>query len=77
MTESGQLDLVDVLEEQRARAESAIITLEETLNPQLDANPNDTILMEMFDVVTDAAESLRELQDLLTTMRNRDESELP
>jgi hypothetical protein len=77
MTESGQLDLVEVLWDQERRAEDALLTLEQTLNPQIDANPDDKLLMEMLDMVTDAQESLQEFRDLLQTMQERDEAEIP
>lgn len=76
MTESGQLDVVDVLRQHTNSAEDSLASLEGALNPQIDANPNDKLLMEMLDVVTDAAESLKELQDLLTTMEQRDQAEV-
>lgn len=72
MTESGQLDLVDILWEHERTAENALIALAEQLNPAIDANANDKLLMEMLDVVTDAQESLQTLRDLLDTMQRRD-----
>jgi hypothetical protein len=72
VTESGQLDLVAVLGEQLRPIEDGIATLETTINPQIDANPNDKLLMEMLDVVSDARESIEELRDLLQTMEQRD-----
>ena len=77
MVESDQLDLVALLSEQQSTAESALSALEDALNPQIDANPNDKLLMEMLDVVTDAQESLAELRELLDTMERRDEREVP
>jgi hypothetical protein len=77
VTESGQLDLVDALSDQLRPVEDGIANIESTLNPQIDANPNDKLLMEMLDVVTDARESIQELRDLLQTMRDRDLSENP
>jgi hypothetical protein len=77
MTESGQLDLVAVLQDQTNAAEQSLVDIEETLNPAIDANPNDKLLMEMFDVVTDAEESVKALRDLLGTMEHRDREELP
>jgi hypothetical protein len=77
VTESGQLDLVDVLNDQLRPVEDGIANIETTLSPQIDANPNDKLLMEMLDVVTDARESIEELRDLLQTMQSRDLSELP
>ena len=77
VTESGQLDLVDVLNDQLRPVEDGIANIETTLGPQIDANPNDKLLMEMLDVVTDARESIEELRDLLQTMQSRDLSELP
>ncbi|MBV9282129.1 MAG: hypothetical protein JOZ41_18775 [Chloroflexi bacterium] len=77
MTESGQLDLVDLLREHQTTAENGLNALVDALNPQIDANPNDKLLMEMLDVVTDAQESLAELAELLDTMQQRDEEELP
>jgi len=76
VTESGQLDLVDVLTEYLDTADSSLAALSETLNPQIDANPNDKLLMEMLDVATDAQESIGALRDLLQTMAHRDEEEL-
>ena len=72
VTESGQLDLVAVLGEQLRPIEDGIATLETTINPQIDANPNDKLLMEMLDVVSDARETIEELRDLLQTMEQRD-----
>jgi len=72
VTESGQLDLVAALGEQLRPIEDGIATLETTINPQIDANPNDKLLMEMLDVVSDARESIEELRDLLQTMEQRD-----
>jgi len=72
VTESGQLDLVAVLGEQLRPIEDGIATLETTINPQIDANPNDKLLMEMLDVVSDARESIEELRDLLQAMQQRD-----
>jgi hypothetical protein len=77
MVESGQLDLVALLSEHQNTAENALSALEDALNPQIDANPNDKLLMEMLDVVTDARESLVELRELLDTMERRDEREVP
>jgi hypothetical protein len=77
MVESGQLDLVALLSEHQNAAENALSALEDALNPQIDANPNDKLLMEMLDVVTDARESLAELRELLDTMERRDEREVP
>ena len=75
VAESGQLDLVALLSDQLRPIEDGIADIETTLNPQIDANPNDKLLMEMLDVVTDARESIEELRDLVQTMRKRDESE--
>jgi hypothetical protein len=72
VTESGQLDLVAVLGEQLRPIEDGIANLETTLNPQIDANPSDKLLMEMLDVVSDARETIEELRDLLQTMEQRD-----
>lgn len=77
MTDSGQLDLVEVLRDQADAATDTLTNLEETLNPQIDANPNDKLLMEMLGVVSDARESLDELRELLGTMETRDREELP
>jgi hypothetical protein len=77
MTESGQLDLIDLLREHQTTAENGLNALVDALNPQIDANPNDKLLMEMLDVVTDAQESLAELAELLDTMQQRDEEEIP
>lgn len=76
MTDSGQLDVVDLLWTQQNAAEDALGTLEATLSEQIDSNPNDKLLMDMFDLVTDSRQSLRSARDLLQTMQNRDESEL-
>jgi hypothetical protein len=75
MTESGQLDLVDMLFEQQNSVEAGLSNIEDALNPQIDANPDDKLLMEMLDVLTDAQESMATLRDLLTTMRQRDEQD--
>lgn len=77
MTESGQLDVVALLREHASTADDGLTSLETALNLQIDANPNDKLLMEMLDVVTDAEESLKELQDLLDTMERRDLEEVP
>jgi hypothetical protein len=70
--DSGQLDLVDVLSDQLDRAEGGLDTFEETLNPQIDANPEDKLLMEMLDAITDARESVSDVRELLEDMRKRD-----
>jgi len=75
MNESGQLDLVTFLSDQVESVENGLTNLEQALNPQIDANPNDKLLMEMLDVVTDAQESVQELRDLLQTMQQRDQAE--
>lgn len=75
MTDSGQLDVVDLLWTQQNGAEDALASLEGTLSEQIDANPEDKLLMDMFDLVTDARQSLQQFRDLLQTMQNRDESE--
>ena len=77
MNDSGQLDLVALLRDHLARAEDALVNMEDDLNPQIDANPDDKLLMEVLDVASDARESLRELSDLLDTMERRDQEELP
>jgi hypothetical protein len=77
MTDSGQLDLVALLMDQGAGADSTLTDLEETLSAQIDANPNDKLLMDMFDYITDARQSLRSARDLLVTMERRDIEELP
>jgi hypothetical protein len=77
MTDSGQLDLVALLMDQAAGADSTLTDLEETLSAQIDANPNDKLLMDMFDYITDARQSLRSARDLLVTMERRDIEELP
>jgi hypothetical protein len=75
MNESGQLDVAELLSDQTAKVEDGLADLEDMLNPQIDANPNDKLLMEMLDVVTDARESIQELRDLLQTMQERDQDE--
>lgn len=75
MTESGQLDLVALLSDHASNADNALTALEDALNPQIDANPNDKLLMEMLDVVSDAQESVQELRDLLQRMEQRDLAE--
>jgi hypothetical protein len=77
MTDSGQLDLVALLMDQASGADSSLTDLEETLSAQIDANPNDKLLMETFDLVTDARQSLQTARDLLVTMERRDIEELP
>jgi hypothetical protein len=77
MAEIGQLDLVDVLSEQEAQAEEGAVAMDEMLSQSIDANPNDKLLMEMFNRVTDAEQSLKAVRDLLEIMRQRDEAELP
>ena len=76
MDDSGQLDLVDLLREHADNAQASLTKVEDALNPEIDANPDDKLLMEMLDVVTDAQEALREFRDLLDTMQQRDEEEL-
>lgn len=76
MDDSGQLDLVDLLREHADNAQASLTNVEDALNPEIDANPDDKLLMEMLDVVTDAQEALREFRDLLDTMQQRDEEEL-
>jgi hypothetical protein len=71
-TESGQLDLVALLRDQVTAAQDRIVDIEETLNPQIDANPDDKLLMEMLDYVSDARDALSDLTDLLNTMQQRD-----
>ena len=71
-TESGQLEVVALLREQVAAAQDHIVEIEGTLNPQIDANPNDTLLMEMLDYVSDARDALSDLSDLLDTRQQRD-----
>lgn len=73
--ESGQLDLVEILGDQLRPIEDGITEIETVLSPQIDANPNDKLLLEMLDVVTDARESLEEFRELLNTMESRDRSE--
>src|SRR5579864_2454493 len=73
-TESGQLDLVALLREQAASALNQIESIEEALNPQIDANPEDRLLMEMLASLTDARDSLQDVADLLETMQTRDTS---
>jgi phage I-like protein len=77
MSESDQLELVALLSEHAGMAEDGLSALDEALNPEIDANPNDKLLMEMLDVVSDAQESLRALRDLLQTMEQRDLEEIP
>lgn len=77
MNQSDQLDLVVLLSEQSSTAEGGLIELETALNPAIDANPNDKLLLEMLDYVTDAQESLRELRDLLQSMEQRDLEQIP
>src|SRR5579859_251766 len=73
MNSSGQLDVVDLLREQQVAADDALTSIEDQLNIQIDANPDDKLLMEMLDVLSDTRESLMELRDLLDTMQRRDE----
>ncbi len=73
MTESGQLDLVDTLSEQLTAVEDGMAGIEGTLSPEIDANPDDRLLMEMLDVLTDAQEAIGDFRDMLETMRRRDE----
>jgi hypothetical protein len=76
LTESGQLDLVEVLYGYLNSIEGGLTDFEDTLNPQIDANPDDKLLMEMLDVVSDARESITEARDLLQTMEKRDREEI-
>lgn len=73
MDDSGQPALAAILYEQARTAEGSLEALQETLNPQIDANPNDKLMMEMLDVATDAQESLADLRELIETMRQRDQ----
>jgi hypothetical protein len=77
MSESDQLDLVALLSEHADMAEEGLSALDDALNPAIDANPNDKLLMEMLDLVSDAQESLRGVRDLLQTMEQRDLEEIP
>lgn len=72
MNQSDQLDLVALLSEHTTTAEQGLSAVEDALNPAIDANPNDKLLMEMLDVVSDAQESLTSLRALLQTMEQRD-----
>ncbi|HEX8917720.1 MAG TPA: hypothetical protein VF898_04415 [Chloroflexota bacterium] len=73
MNSSGQLDVVDLLREQQVTADDALASIEDQLNVQIDANPDDKLLMEMLDIVSDARESLMELRDLFDTVERRDQ----
>ena len=73
MNSSGQLDVVDLLRDQQTTADDALTAIEDQLNVQIDSNPDDKLLMEMLDVLSDARESLMEVRDLLDTMQRRDE----
>lgn len=72
INESGQLDVVALVREEVGAADSALVDIEDTLNPQIDANPNDTLLMEMLVHVSDARESVDAIRDLLGTIERRD-----
>ena len=72
-TESGQLDVIALLREHADTAQSGLGALEDALNPQIDANPNDKLLLEILDLATDAQESLTALFELLDTMERRDQ----
>jgi len=71
MVESDQLDLVALLSEHQNTAENALSALEDALNPQIDANPNDKLLMEMLDVVTDDPERPRWQQIMREQVREQ------
>lgn len=77
MNQSDQLDLVAILSEHASAAESGLSGIEDALNPAIDANPNDKLLMEMLNYVTDAQESLSELRELLQVMEQRDLEQVP
>lgn len=72
---SGQLGLVEILRDHAGTADAGLSSLEEALNPEIDANPDDKLLMELFDYVTDARDSLGEARRLLDTIQARDEEE--
>ena len=75
VTESLQLDVVALVRDQVTAAQDRIEEIESTLNPQIDANPDDKLLMEMLDYVSDARDALADLTDLLDTMQRRDSNQ--
>jgi hypothetical protein len=77
MNQSDQLDLVALLSEHTSAAENALTALETALSPQIDANSEDKLLLDMLDYVTDAQESLKAVRDSLQIMEQRDLKEIP
>lgn len=77
MNQSDQLDVVAVLSNQATAAENALDALESALGPQIDANTEDKLLLDMLDYVTDAHESLEAVRDALQVMKQRDLGEIP
>lgn len=77
MNQSDQLDVVAVLSNQATAAENALDALESALGPQIDANTEDKLLLDMLDYVTDTHESLEAVRDALQVMKQRDLGEIP
>jgi hypothetical protein len=77
MNQSDQLDLLALLSEQTSVAEGGLSTIQDLVNPAIDANPNDNLLMDVLGYVGDAQEALAGLRDLLQTMEQRDLQEIP
>src|SRR5207248_7737612 len=72
VTESGQLDLVDMLRENVDAADDRLTSVVDALTVEIDANPEDKLLMEALDVASDAQEDIQALRELLATIRKRD-----
>jgi hypothetical protein len=77
MNQSDQLDLLALLSEQTSVAEVGLSAIQDLVNPAIDANPNDNLLMDVLGYVGDAQEALAGLRDLLQTMEQRDLQEIP
>lgn len=77
MTESGQLSLLDVLSERLNSADAAVNDMLDPLNPAIEANPNDNLMLEMYGYITDARAAIEGIRRVMTTMQERDRSELP
>lgn len=72
MTESGQLDLVDALGDQLDTMDAGLNGFEDLVNPAIDENPEDKLLMELLDHVSDVRQSLEAVRELLQTIDQRD-----
>lgn len=76
MTESGQLDLLNVLSERLATADQALNAMLDPLNPAVDGNPNDNLLQDLYGYVSEAQRAIGGARGVLNTMEERDRSEV-